>query len=91
MQAANIGDGPGWWVVVFAAGLATAALFAAWLVLAQIGHGVDAVTIDRDLAAGVRLGAFLAACGAGAGPRRRGGLGVGGADGRRSRRRRCRR
>lgn len=61
---ANIGDGPGWWVVVFSAGLATAALFVAWLALGSAGHGFDAVTIDRDLSAGVRLGAFLAACGA---------------------------
>lgn len=61
---ANIGDGPGWWVVVFSAGLATAALFVAWLLLGSFGHGIDAVTVDRDLAAGVRLGAFLAASGA---------------------------
>jgi hypothetical protein len=59
----NIGDGPGWWVVVFSAGLATATLFAAWLLVASRGNGIDAVIIDRDPAAGVRLGAFLAACG----------------------------
>ena len=59
----NIGDGPGWWVVVFSAGLATATFFAAWLLLASRGSGIDAVTIDRDPAAGVRLGAFLGACG----------------------------
>ena len=29
----NIGNGPGWWVVVFSAGLSTVALFAAWMVL----------------------------------------------------------
>jgi hypothetical protein len=60
---ANVGDGPGWWVVVFSAGLATATLFGAWLALGSLGDGIDAVTIDRDTAAGVRLGAFLAACG----------------------------
>lgn len=60
---ANVGDGPGWWVVVFSAGLATASLFGVWLALASLGDGIDAVTIDRDIAAGVRLGAFLAACG----------------------------
>ena len=59
----NIGDGPGWWVVFFAAGLATATLFAAWLALGRFGNGIDALTIDRDPAAGVRLGAFLAAAG----------------------------
>jgi hypothetical protein len=59
----NIGDGPGWWVVVFSAGLASAMLFAAWLILAQFSSAMDAMTIDRDPSAGVRVGAFLAACG----------------------------
>ena len=59
----NIGDGPGWWVVVFSAGLATAILFAAWLILAQFSTATDAMTIDRDPSAGLRVGAFLAASG----------------------------
>jgi hypothetical protein len=59
----NVGQGPGWWVVVFSAALATAALFACWLVLGQFTAVNDAVTIDRDPAAGVRLGAYLIACG----------------------------
>ena len=59
----NIGDGPGWWVVVFSAALATLALFAAWLLL-EFASGVsDAVTVDRDPAAGLRLAAFLIGCG----------------------------
>jgi len=60
---ANIGNGPGWWVVVFSAALATAALFACWIVLGSLTGVNDAVTIDRDPAAGIRLGAFLVACG----------------------------
>jgi hypothetical protein len=59
----NIGNGPGWWVVVFSAGLATIVLFAAWLLLAHAGPVMDAITIDRDPAAGIRLGAFLAGAG----------------------------
>jgi hypothetical protein len=59
----NVGDGPGWWVVLFSAGLATVILFGAWLALGHAGNGADALTIDRDPASGVRLGAFLAACG----------------------------
>lgn len=59
----NIGDGPGWWVVVFSAGVATAGLFAVWLLLEALTGVSDTVTIDRDLAAGVRLGGFLVACG----------------------------
>jgi len=59
----NIGDGPGWWVVVFAAGLATVALAGIWLVVGQWSGVVDVVTIDRDVAAGWRLGGLLVACG----------------------------
>jgi hypothetical protein len=55
----NIGSGPGWWVVVFSAALATVALFAAWILL-ELASGVsDVVTVDRDPAAGLRLAAFL--------------------------------
>ena len=59
----NIGNGPGWWVVVFSAALATVTLGAAWLVLDRLTGVNDVVTIDRDRAAGVRLGGFLIACG----------------------------
>jgi uncharacterized membrane protein YjfL (UPF0719 family) len=59
----NIGDGPGWWVVVFSAALATLALFAAWMLLELISGVSDSVTVDRDVSAGLRLGGFLIACG----------------------------
>lgn len=59
----NVGNGPGWWVVVVSAALATGALIVMWGALAQLTSVVDAVTIDRDPAAGVRLGAYLVACG----------------------------
>lgn len=55
----NIGDGPGWFVVVFSAGLATGTLLLAWIALSHLTAIMDAVTIDRDPAAGVRLAAFL--------------------------------
>jgi hypothetical protein len=57
----NIGDGPGCWVVVFAAGLATLVFFALWIALDAFAHVSDAITIDRDLAMGVRLAGFLTA------------------------------
>ena len=57
----NIGDGPGWWVVIFSAGLATGMLLLAWIALSQLTAVTDAVTIDRNPAAGLRLGAFLVA------------------------------
>lgn len=59
----NIGDGPGWWVVVFSALLSTGTLMLAWLLLGQFTGIADAVTVDRDPAAGLRLGAFLVAAG----------------------------
>ena len=59
----NVGDGPGWWVVVFSAGLATVALLMSWLVLEAVARVADVVTIDRDDAAGLRLGGWLIACG----------------------------
>ena len=61
---ANIGNGPGWWVVVFSAALATTALAAVWLIAGRWGGLVELVTVGRDLAAGVRLGGLLTACGA---------------------------
>ncbi len=57
----NIGDGPGWWVVVFASGLATAAFFAAWWLLERLAHVSDWITIDRDPAAGLRFAGFCVA------------------------------
>jgi uncharacterized membrane protein YjfL (UPF0719 family) len=59
----NIGDGPGWWVVVFAAALATAALYLLWALLEKFAHVSEHVTVERDPAAGVRLAGFLTACG----------------------------
>jgi uncharacterized membrane protein YjfL (UPF0719 family) len=59
----NIGDGPGWWVVVFSGGLATAALAGVWMALGNWAGAVDSVVIDRDLAAGARFGGLLAAVG----------------------------
>ena len=59
----NVGDGPGWWVVVFAGLLATGALFLAWYLLESIGKVSDAVTVERDVAAGWRLGGLLLALG----------------------------
>ena len=59
----NIGDGPGWWVVVACATIATASYFAAWVVLDRFARVNDAVTIERDVPSGVRLAGFLVASG----------------------------
>ena len=59
----NIGDGPGWWCVVYASGLATLAWFGLWAVVQWLGDVAERVTIDRDLATGIRLGGLLLALG----------------------------
>jgi uncharacterized membrane protein YjfL (UPF0719 family) len=59
----NIGDGPGWWVVVFSSGLATLTLAGCWAVLARFAELADEITVDRDFSAGLRLAGFLVAGG----------------------------
>jgi hypothetical protein len=59
----NVGDGPGWWVVLVSAAIATLGLFVAWLALEALSGVSDTVTIERDTAAGLRLAGFLTACG----------------------------
>jgi hypothetical protein len=59
----NVGNGPGWWVVVFSAALATAGLGAVWVFVAGRTALAEAVTVDRDRAAGIRLGGLLLASG----------------------------
>jgi uncharacterized membrane protein YjfL (UPF0719 family) len=55
----NIGDGPGWWVVVFSAALSTLAFFLLWALLHRYTGLADAVTIDRDPASGLRLAGYF--------------------------------
>lgn len=59
----NIGDGPGWWVVLFSGLLATGSLGVLWYALDRATAVADQVTIERDPAAGARLAGFLVACG----------------------------
>ena len=60
---ANVGDGPGWWCVLFAGGLG----FAAWVALAFLFNlcvGIfERVTVDRDIGCGIRFGCYLLASG----------------------------
>jgi uncharacterized membrane protein YjfL (UPF0719 family) len=60
---ANIGDGPGWWVVVYCSLHSIAGFFIAWGLANDIGDVTEAITIDRDLASGIRFAGFLTACG----------------------------
>jgi len=55
----NIGDGPGWWVVVLSSGLATGTLATCWFALSQGANMAEEISVDRDMAAGLRLSGFL--------------------------------
>jgi hypothetical protein len=55
----NIGDGPGWWVVVFCSFLSCGFLVLMWIALELFCHVTEAITVDRDMSAGVRFGGLL--------------------------------
>jgi uncharacterized membrane protein YjfL (UPF0719 family) len=59
----NIGEGPGWWVVVFCAANSTVAMLVLWLIDNRISHVIEAITIDRDTAAGWRAAGFFISAG----------------------------
>ncbi len=56
---ANIGDGPGWWVVVYCAGLSSGGLLLLWWVLDWVTRIGFHISVDRDLASGQRAFALL--------------------------------
>ncbi len=62
-SGANIGDGPGWWCVVFAGGLGTGAWFLLALIVSKIAGASEHITVERDLPCGIRFGGFLLASG----------------------------
>jgi hypothetical protein len=59
----NIGNGPGWWVVVFAAAISTGTFFLVWICFESLARPSEAITHNRDWAAGLRLAGFLVALG----------------------------
>ncbi|MCC5844055.1 MAG: hypothetical protein JJU05_07380 [Verrucomicrobia bacterium] len=60
---ANIGDGPGWWVVLICAAMSLGAFLLLWILLAALCPVRRRVLVDRDRAASRRLTAFLLASG----------------------------
>lgn len=57
----NIGDGPGWWVVIYAAFFATVSWFTLIYAIDQLCANLDEISIGRDPATGVRfLGTSIA-------------------------------
>jgi len=64
IAGSNVGNGPGGEVVFFCAALSVGTLLGLWIVLATIADVAEAITVERDLGAGVRAGASLASGGA---------------------------
>jgi hypothetical protein len=60
----NVGSGPTIWTTLIPAVLALGVFLAALWLLELVAHPSEAVTLDRDPAAGVRLAGFLVATGA---------------------------
>jgi hypothetical protein len=64
VAGSNIGDGPGFAVVLFCAALATAYLAALWFVVARVSGLAETIAIERHLGAGIRAGGWFAGTGA---------------------------
>jgi len=60
---ANVGDGPGWWCVVWAGTLGLVTWFISAGVVNTYTGVFERITIERDLGCGIRFGAFLLASG----------------------------
>jgi uncharacterized membrane protein YjfL (UPF0719 family) len=60
----NIGNGPTIWTTLLPAFVAAAVLLTMWFIVELLGGASEAITIDHDVAAGIRLAAFLVSAGA---------------------------
>jgi hypothetical protein len=59
----NIGDGPGWWVVVFCAVLSTLLVYGVAWAVSFFTDGEERITVDHDMATAIRLGGALLGAG----------------------------
>jgi len=64
VAGSNVGNGPGFAVVLFCAAISTGALLVLWTVFAAISNAAEAITIECDAGAGLRAGTLLAGSGA---------------------------
>ena len=60
---ANIGDGPGWWCVLFAGGLGVLTWIGLGSILNIYARFTARITVERDLGCAIRVGAFFLAAG----------------------------
>ena len=62
-SGANIGNGPGWWCVVFTGGLGLGAWIVLGLVINSCTKTFERITVERDIGCGIRFGSYLLASG----------------------------
>ncbi|MCL1976962.1 MAG: hypothetical protein FWG55_02465 [Candidatus Bathyarchaeota archaeon] len=62
-SGANIGNGPGWWCVVFTGGLGLVAWIILGLIINICTKNFERITVERDIGCGIRFGAYLLASG----------------------------
>lgn len=62
-SGANVGNGPGWWVVLISGTMAATCWLAIWLVVNGAVQLQERITVDRDVPAAIRLGALMLAVG----------------------------
>lgn len=55
-SGANIGEGPGWWCVLFAGGLATLVWLALLLFYQVVTDAAETITVERDINSAIRFG-----------------------------------
>ncbi len=60
---ANIGDGPGWWCVLFAGGLGLIAWFLLGIAINSFTQVFERISVERDIYSGIRFGFYLLASG----------------------------
>ncbi|MCL2159731.1 MAG: hypothetical protein FWH48_10020 [Oscillospiraceae bacterium] len=62
-SGANIGDGPGWWCVIFAGGLGLIAWILLGLAINAPTKIFERITVGRDISCAIRIGAYFVASG----------------------------
>lgn len=60
---ANIGDGPGWWTIVFAGGLGTLSWLLLGALINKLTGIIERITIDHENGSGIRFASYLIASG----------------------------
>lgn len=62
-SGANVGDGPGWWCVIFAGGLGLISWILLGLLMNKFTGVFERISVERNIFCGVRFGFYLTASG----------------------------